>query len=97
MWDWLFGKKSQTQLDSKDPSDFTLTSNSTEWRYERHCSECKSRTGHNEYMADVCNSCGAIGAFLHKPRTFRKIYHKGVWVYQYRYGSRTTVLSNNRL
>ncbi len=71
---------------SKDPKDYTECNLSTGWKSDEHyCNECMKSTGHNEYMADICNGCGSFNTQVWYGRSYRKIYYVGKWKYQIRY------------
>jgi hypothetical protein len=89
----LFGKKNYKTEEgnsknnvSKDPSDYKKDDLSTDWMSDgRYCNECKKSTSHNEYMSDICNSCGNFNTQIRYGRSYRKIYIDGKWKYQVRY------------
>jgi hypothetical protein len=71
---------------SKDPSDYKKDDLSTEWHSENHyCTKCLKTTGHNEFMADICNGCGSFNTQERYQRVYRKIFIDGKWKYQVRY------------
>ena len=71
---------------SKDPNDYTLNDLSTAWISEDHyCVKCKKSTGHNEYMSDICNSCGSWNTQKRYGRVYRQILINGVWKFQIKY------------
>lgn len=91
---WYFSYKTKTLskkqlpeiLPEKDPLDFSLTSSSTEWKLDQHhCKECKASVGHEEYMSDVCNTCGSFKCMDLMGRIYRKIFIDGKWKYQIKY------------
>lgn len=89
-WWSIFSKKkekiSKNTLVDKDPDDFTLCSSSTAWVIDKHyCANCKCSTGHQEYMSEVCNQCGAFDTQHLMERSYRQIWYKGKWQYQVRY------------
>lgn len=91
----LFFKR--TSLPDKDSNDYTLTKNSTEWSTDSHfCKRCESTTGHEEYMANICNNCGNM-EIQGRYRAYRKIVQNGKWVYQYKYQNDTFKLTDKRL
>lgn len=70
----------------KDPKDFTLTKSSTPWHIDEYfCAKCLNSTSHEEYMADVCNSCGEMWAQRLYGRSVRKIWNGQKWIWQYKY------------
>jgi hypothetical protein len=74
------------ELGSKDPKDYAKDKLSTGWQSDiNHCNVCKKSTGHNEFMSDICNSCGSFNTQVAMGRTYRKIYIDGKWKYQIRY------------
>ena len=73
---------------AKDPNDFTLTYNSSEWKTSNTwCPNCLSEVGHGEYMADVCNHCGEHSDIMRYGRSYRKIWNGDRWVVQYKFRS----------
>jgi hypothetical protein len=74
----------ETLMPAKDPMDWTLTKNSSEWTTDRYCPRCKNSTTHRERMADICNNCGFFGNMT-KYRSYRKIWNGEKWVWQYKY------------
>lgn len=82
----IFGFPNTTKLGDKDPKDYKKCKLSTEWKSDDlYCSRCKCSTGHNEFMSDICNSCGGFDTQVRYGRTFRKIHTGGKWVYQVKY------------
>lgn len=88
---WLFGDrdsglKKPRGCRSKDPKDYTKDELSTGWKGDAmYCTACNKSTGHNEFMSDICNSCGSFHTQKHYGRSYRKIYIDGSWKYQVRY------------
>jgi hypothetical protein len=86
----LFHKKEKPNdlVGSKDPNDFTKTNLSTNWKtVSVYCKKCKSDGSHNEFMADVCNSCGSFFTMKLNGKSWRKIYIDGKWKYQVKYAN----------
>lgn len=93
----LFKRPKPTEKRSKDPNDFTLTSLSTSWETSHsYCRKCNSETGHREFMAQVCNSCGEFNNIDLRGRSFRKIYIDGKWKYQYKYRNGKTEIVDKK-
>ncbi len=94
-----FFKKKKQPLTPKDPTDFTLTDNSTEWDTDYFCPHCKNTVSLREEMAKVCNSCGGFVNWMsdYKLRSFRQIWNGSKWVWQYKYGNERDqiILSDN--
>lgn len=91
-------KPSTIILPIKDPSDYTLTPSSTEWDTHTYCPYCKKETHHYERMSDICNGCGAVGAFAGAMMTYRaarKIWNGDRWQQQFRYKSGDVVTEIN--
>jgi hypothetical protein len=88
------------ELPIKDPEDYVLTESSTNWETENFCPECKSKTGHKEGQADVCNSCGVLYkgcVLILSTRSWRKIYNGSIWITQYRYkGDKFEIVDDKR-
>lgn len=84
----LFTKevKETTILPAKDPMDWRLTKNSTEWETDQYCENCKKRTAHREKMSDICNGCGHFGN-MERYRSSRKIWNGEKWVIQRKYSN----------
>jgi hypothetical protein len=78
---WPFKRK---PLPAKDPLDFTLTPSSTRWYTHHYCELCKAWTDHDEWMSQICNSCGGHGD-MRGYRSSRKIWNGERWVQQFRY------------
>jgi len=76
----------QEALKAKDPMDWTLTEESTEWQAERYCSICFKHIGHYEVMSNICNGCGSY-SHIYSRRAKRKIFNGLKWVWQYKYGN----------
>lgn len=75
---------------SKDPKDYTKDKLSTGWESDNtYCNVCMKSTGHNEFMSDICNSCGNFNTQIRFGRSYRKIYIDGAWKYQVRYKNGT--------
>ena len=73
---------------NKDISDYREDGLSTGWHPDdRHCEKCKKSTSHNEYMSDICNSCGGFNTQVRFGRAYRKVYIDGVWKYHVKYKS----------
>lgn len=79
----------QAAMEAKDPMDWRLTPNSSEWTTEPHwCPTCKKALSHREFMSDVCNRCGGFFEILQlRPRSYRKIWNGEKWVWQYKTGN----------
>ena len=94
----VFKRTVSTQLEIKDPLDFTLTKSSTAWDTEDYCHKCFSGLCHEEFMSDICNSCGQFNDLSFsrfKKRTFRKIYTPNGWVTQRRYSDNELCLAGD--
>lgn len=75
-----------TEIEEKDPADYSKSVSSTHWVSERYyCRHCKSEATQSEYMSDICSSCGEFRGVIHSGRSYRKIYIDGKWKYQYKY------------
>jgi hypothetical protein len=71
---------------NKNPEDYTKDELSTNWKSDRnYCENCMKSTDHNEYMSDICNSCGSFNTQVHFGRSYRRIVIDGSWNYQIRY------------
>ncbi len=76
----------EKMIKEKDPKDYKKCNLSTEWEADdHHCKNCKCSTGHNEWMSDICNSCGSFDTQVRYDRSYRKIFYGGKWMYQVRY------------
>jgi len=84
----LFPSNKKEPMPPKDPMDWSLTPNSTQWEIDSYCPQCKSRTGYSERMCGICNSCGYSFVYLALSyRSYRKIWNGKKWVWQYKYGN----------
>jgi hypothetical protein len=93
---WILSKI--TKMEAKDPNDASLTINSGAWSTGAFCEECKATPCHEEWMADICNSCGFIGDHkkgVRGKRTFRRIYNGKKWITQIKYSNKTYVLTDD--
>lgn len=73
-------------IKEKYPKDYTLSESSTEWLSERsYCKKCSCTTAHNEFMSDICNTCGSFNTQERMGRSYRTIWYQGKWQYQVRY------------
>jgi hypothetical protein len=89
----------KAKLPDKDPNDFRLTNNSTNWETEDYCPQCKATIGHREYMSDVCNTCGTVFdryGIIGRRRSYRQIVQNGRWVIQYKYNKNKIEIRKNR-
>ena len=85
----LLGKKpkkvKELTFPNKNPNDFSLTLNSTEWwNEEYYCPRCKCETNEQEYINGFCTSCGYVGSH-NRNRLVRMIIQNNKWVVQYKY------------
>lgn len=81
-------KKKKNPVGSKDPKDLKKCDLSTQWKPDRfHCTFCKESATHDEYIANICNTCGCFHTVIMNGRVYRKIWHEEQWQYQLRYPS----------
>lgn len=70
----------------QDLADYRKSETSSEWLAESHCCiNCKCTTTHNEFMSDICNSCGKFNTQKRYERSYRKVFYGGKVQYQVRY------------
>lgn len=58
------------------------------WWHEYYCSSCKAAVGHEEWMTQICLSCGSsVGGDrqCRNSRASRRFYDGKNWVIQHRY------------
>ena len=55
------------------------TSTSSRWSHVRACTECHSPVGHQEFMTQICLSCGQEMSQLPFDAAMRKIVRNGKW------------------
>lgn len=70
----------------KDPMDWSLTKSSTNWITDQYCPQCKSTTGHEDRMSNICHNCGFMGN-MRNYRSYRKIWNGSKWVRQFKYSN----------
>lgn len=61
-------------------ADLKQSATSTAWSHIHACPLCKSPIGHQEYMTDICLSCGSTMPPGKKSAATRKIVRDGRWV-----------------
>jgi hypothetical protein len=91
----LLHKLGIKKLKEKDPKDYTLTWNSTEWSTGRYCPKCKNWIYHSEFMSGVCNSCGSVfhSCLAFNYKSVRQIYSGGKWIWQVKYDADNFIIA----
>jgi len=98
-YNWIYCPKwkKSSNLEPKDPMDWTLTLNSRAWQIDNYCPTCKARVGRDERMASICNKCGSYERWLliQECRSFRQIWNGEKWVWQYKFQNESKISERN--
>jgi len=79
-------RNKKPKLPDHDPKDYRKSDSSTDWSFDAHyCNDCRCSTGHQEFMSDVCRSCGGFKTQFNSGRSWRRIVQNGKWVFQVKY------------
>jgi hypothetical protein len=70
--------------------DLRASDIASEWWHENFCLHCKAKTGHEEFMTNICLTCGTYSERnCMGYRASRRYMKDGAWVIQHRYESGT--------
>jgi hypothetical protein len=70
----------------REQIDLKASDTASEWWHEHYCNHCKSKTGHEEFMTNICLSCGTYSERnCWEDRASRRYYNGSEWVIQHRY------------
>ncbi len=64
------------------------------WVHVRPCQNCLEKTGHEEFMTEICLSCGGEG--VPGNGATRQIFYRGQWRAQMRYRGHDYLREDNR-
>ena len=80
-------------LADHDLSDLLPGPTATKWRHSYVCTECHSPVGHQEFMTNICLTCGRQMSLMPNSRAFRRVTRHGKWV---RHQSPTNLLEYSK-
>ena len=62
-----------------DPTDRRAGPGRSNWEHVRVCPECRELTSHEEFMTEICLSCGRHMRSLPRRAAVRHIFWQGEW------------------